>query len=549
MKCAVLVLALAGLAAPSLAAPAVAQSGVQGRILVIPFEGGGDPRGSWLGEGVAMLLADDLNGLGGDAITRDERVRTFTRLQVPPLATLARGTIVKVGQLVGATTVVTGRLKLSGEAVVVRAQALRIDTGRLVVTAEQDGPLTDLLTIVERVARRLLPEAKVPSAQLEEQHASLPAFENYVKGLLAGAPKTEVSYLEKAIAREPAFHRARVALARAHADAGNWAKARTAALAVPGEAPAWARAQFLAALAEIQLEQYDAAFGRLKALERREPAPEILNNLGVIQLRREATPQAGRATYYFTKATDADNTQADYYFNLGYAYWLERDLQAAIYWLREAVRRQPADGDAHFVLAAALSDAGSATEAAREKELAVKLSSEYEEWEQQRKPGEGPVPADLERLRAYIEPPGARRADSALVATEQREQREVAAFHLQRGRRLYETEHDREALIDLRRVIFLSPYEAGAHLLVGRIHLRAGRLRDAIDALKIALWSEETVPAHVTLGTAYLRQKDFGAAREEAERALELAPRTAEAERLLEEIARAEAEASQPSGR
>lgn len=541
-----LVACLVGLVLPP---PAAAQDRVQGRILVIPFEGGGDPRGSWLGEGVAILLADDLNGLGGDAIARDERVRTFGRLQVPPLTTLARATIVKVGQLVGATTVVTGRLKLTGDAVVVRAQALRIDSGRVVVTVEQDGPLTDLLAIVERVARRLLPEARVPSEQLEQQHPPLPAFENYVKGLLAGAPETEVGYLEKAIMLEPGFHRARVALARAHADAGSWEAARTAALAVPPEAPVWVRAQFLAAFAEIHLEQHDEAFSRLKSLERREPAPEILNNLGVVQLRREVTPQAGRATYYFTKATDADNTQADYYFNLGYAYWLERDLQAAIYWLREAVRRQPADGDAHFVLAAALDAAGSATEAAREKALAVQLSSEYEEWEQQRKPGEGPVPEHLERLRAYLEPPGARRADSVLVATEQREQREVAAFHLQRGRRLYESENDREALMDLRRVIFLSPYEAGAHLLVGRIHLRAGRLGDAVDALKIALWSEETVAAHVTLATVYLRQKDFAAAREQAERALELAPRTADAERLLEEIARAEAGGSPPSER
>ena len=60
-------------------------------------------RASWLGEGVAVLLADDLNGLGADAIARDERVRAFDRLQVPPQATLTRGTVIKIGQLVGAT--------------------------------------------------------------------------------------------------------------------------------------------------------------------------------------------------------------------------------------------------------------------------------------------------------------------------------------------------------------------------------------------------------------------------------------------------------------
>ena len=50
----------------------------------------------------------------------------------------------------------------------------------------------------------------------------------------------------------------------------------------------------------------------------------------------------------------------DYAFNLGYAYWLEKDSPAAIYWLREAVRRDPGDSDAHFVLSAALQQTGAA---------------------------------------------------------------------------------------------------------------------------------------------------------------------------------------------
>jgi Flp pilus assembly protein TadD len=36
-----------------------------------------------------------------------------------------------------------------------------------------------------------------------------------------------------------------------------------------------------------------------------------------------------------------------------------------VYWLREAVRRNPADGDAHFVLAAALAAQGEPVESAR----------------------------------------------------------------------------------------------------------------------------------------------------------------------------------------
>jgi len=118
----------------------------------------------------------------------------------------------------------------------------------------------------------------------------------------------------------------------------------------------------------------------------------------------------------------------------------------------------------------------------------------------------------------------------------QREQRDLASFHLERGRALFEREQDREAMAELRRVVYLSPYEASAHVLIGTIHLRAGRPADAIDALKIAVWSEETAGGRVALASAHLSMKNLKAAREELERALELDPASDEAKRLLETL-------------
>jgi hypothetical protein len=76
-------------------------------------------------------------------------------------------------------------------------------------------------------------------------------------------------------------------------------------------------------------------------------------------------------------------------------------------------------------------------------------------------------------------------------------------------------------------------YDAQAHLLIGRIHLRAGRPREAIDALKISIWSEETTAARLALAEAYLTAKDEDSARTELERALVLDPQSEEARRLL----------------
>ena len=158
--------------------------------------------------------------------------------------------------------------------------------------------------------------------------------------------------------------------------------------AIPSSSALSPRARFYAATSMLNLERYDDAFETFVGLLPAPGAPDVpgvptraavSNNLGVIQIRRGGSTQAGTAAYFLTKATEADPGEANYCFNLGYAYALDRNHQGAIYWLREALRRDPADADAHFVLAAGLQATGSVVEAGRERDLARQLSSRYEE--------------------------------------------------------------------------------------------------------------------------------------------------------------------------
>jgi tetratricopeptide (TPR) repeat protein/TolB-like protein len=506
------------------------------RVLVMPFENvTRDSRIFWLGEASAVLVADDLNALGISAITREERRRAFERLQVPPAAALTDATVIRIGQLVGASQVVVGSLELSNDTLVVRARSIALEAGRVQTDAVERGPMSDLFAIFERVARRIAPASTRSSEDVQRQHPPMAAFENYIKGLLAETPATEVAYLNAALRLAPAFHRARLALWDVYVEQGDHAHALEAVRPVPADSPWARRARFLAGLSQLNLKKYDEAFDTFKALADAAPDAAVLNNLGVVQIRRATiTPQTGQPAYYFDKAADSDPDDPDYVFNLGYAYWLNGDTQGAIYWLRETVRRNPADGDAHFLLGTALLAGGNTAEASREKELARRLSSTYAEWD--KRPASDAVPKGLERVKSDVELPHARRIETTLATSEQRDQRELAAFHLDRGRRLFQQENDREAIVELNRALYLSPYDADAHLLLGRIHLRNGRTRDAIDALKISLWSQETPQAHVALGEAYLLAKDAAAARTEAERALALDPASADAKQLLQRL-------------
>lgn len=514
------------------AAPTFPLSAAQ-RTLVVPFDNiKREGRIFWLGEASAVLLTDDLNAVGANAITRQERQQAFERLQVPPVAALTDATVIRIGQLVGAARVVVGSLQMEGDVLVVRARSITLDTGRVLVDVTERGPLPELFTIFERIAHRIAP-SPVSSEKVAGQQPPVAVFEDFIKGLLAGTPATAINYLSSALKQQPSFDRARLALWEVFADQGDHEQALAAVTPVTA-ASQWARqARFLSGVSQLHLKKYDDAFATFNALAESQPTPTVLNNLGVVQLRRGATPQTGVPTYFFTKAAEADPGDEDYVFNLGYAYWENRDPPGAVYWLREAVRRNPADGDAHFVLAAALAAQGEIAESTRERELARRLSSTYDAMA--RRPGGEIVPKGLERVKNEVELPHAR-LETRLAANEQRDQEQLARFHVDRGRRLFERENDREAVVELNHALYLSPYLAEGHLLLGRIHLRNGRIAEAISAFKVAAWSAESAEAHALLGEAYRQAKDLVAARAEAERALALDPASKDARQLLEKL-------------
>ena len=123
----------------------------------------------------------------------------------------------------------------------------------------------------------------------------------------------------------------------------------------------------------------------------------------------------------------------------------------------------------------------------------------------------------------------------------QRQQRDLARFYLERGRRFGEQENDRDAESELTRALYLAPYDAEAHLLLGRSYLRTGRLREAIDEFKVSIWSEDTAAARVALAEAYLEARDLAAALAEAQRALVLDPKSLHAQKLIERLRQAPA--------
>src|SRR5687767_8574559 len=141
------------------------QSPVAGRPrpLVLPFSvtveapvPGGEGAAFWLGEAAAILLADELDARGHPALSRSDRVEAFARLQLPLVTTLTRATMLRVAELVGATELVVGEVRL-GTRMTVKARVIAVDAARQRQEIVEEGSGTDIYAIFERVAARLMP--------------------------------------------------------------------------------------------------------------------------------------------------------------------------------------------------------------------------------------------------------------------------------------------------------------------------------------------------------------------------------------------------------
>jgi len=502
----------------------------------MPFENGThEPRFNWLAEGCAAALTDELSALGAQALSRDDRLRALEHLRIPPTATLSEATIIRIAQIVAADQVLVGSFAVNGSTLTLRVTPLRLDTGRRFPEIAVSGPLNDFFALFGNIARLLLPDATASAPDMERIHPPLAAFEQLIKGSVAESPATQIVFLKEALRYSPGYQRARLALWEVYSGQGDHRQALEIARQVPVTDPLSRRARFAAALSLIHLGRHSEAIGELGVLNGEKSDAALLNDIGVAQLRRGTNGVESTAAEFFSRAIAANPSDPDLTFNLGYASWLAHETLAAVRWLRETVRRNPADDAAHWVLGVALQASANAAEGQREKELAKRLSSKYAEWDK-KQPGTSALPPNLERLKIDLDATGQPRVDEAIAAAEQRDQREQAAYHVESGRRLYQAQRDAEAIGELRRAIYLSPYDREAHLLLGRAYLRGGQMADAIDELKISIWSDDRVDARLALAEAYVQARNADAARSELQTVLTREPSNANAKALLEKI-------------
>jgi len=532
---------------------ASSESSQQGIYLVFPFENAGaSPRLDWLGEGLEELTIQRLSAAGQQVYSHAGRTGELERSGLPPNAKLSRASMLRIAQNLDADFVVFGRFTSDGQSLSVESQILRVNPARLLAAVRETGPLDSLMDLHLRLLWRLLSaNDHTYSRSLEEfskaqRPLRLDAFEHYARGLLAIDDDARLRELREAARLEPEWPDPDFAIADAYYARHDCDSALIWFAKVPKSHDRYVEAVFATGVCRLQMNQPDRAeevFTSLQEALRNNlvsgaDLPEILNNLALARARQG---KAQAAMSDLRRAAELDPDEDDYPFNLGLLALGASEFAAAADYFREASGREPDSAENRALTILSLEKAGKKAEADEERESAGETfgPDALPVIHLDAKDPKKDVLTRLERVRTEMDTTALRleivsAGDAANAAAAAGA--DTPAAHIRRGRQELSAGRVDAAESEFRAALGSDAGNASAHNGLAEVYRRRGKLDDSAKELQASLEIRDSAAVRTTLARVYLAQKKPEMARVEAERALKLAPKYADAKELLEHL-------------
>jgi Flp pilus assembly protein TadD len=233
------------------------------------------------------------------------------------------------------------------------------------------GPLEALGRLTGELAAELVSGVPEPGATLVP--TPFPALRALGEGLVARDPAARVEGARRALQLAPADPDSALALARLLYDAGRHDEARGALSGLAAGERFERERRFLDGACLLALGRYADADILFAELAARDATAAVLANRAAARLR--VLPGRNGATVLLRQALDKAPFATDLAFGLGWAHFVEGDLDDAVYWLRDAVRYAPSDARARLALSWALRGTAHAEEAEEQWRAAAALDA------------------------------------------------------------------------------------------------------------------------------------------------------------------------------
>ncbi len=507
-------------------------------ILVFPFENQSSSSDlGWISEAFAQVFSWRMQGPGRYALGRSELNGAYQLAGIPPDATLTLASEYKVAETLGVDWAVTGSFKVANNIISARAQILNMPDLRLTPAVETSAPLTDMISMQTRMVWQLLKEydAGFQTSEIDFQsrfrNLRPDSFENYIRGILANDGPAKVKFLETAAQLDSTDHRPDFALGQYYFRKQAYARSAVWLAKLDPTDPDYLTSIFLDGVDDFFLGRYPLAEAAFETLSRQMPLGEVWTNLGVVQ---ERLGRARDALSSFTKAYQADPTNAAYAFNLGACYSdLEQYKESSIY-LQKAESESPADLGVRTLLAYVLEKTGD-LDAGRSQ---LRWVAEHDGREM------GSLNASILPQPRIQKTYNGKAFRLLWVAVHNSSEVQLAKLppqaqgqgHLTRGESLLKRGLYAEAIRELAEAHSLLPDSGAVHLLLGEAYELEGQHQLAIAQFHAALGLVDSAVAHQWLAHAYLSLRQYPEAQVEAEEALSLDPHNPDSLRLLQSI-------------
>ena len=380
--------------------------------MVLPFENPTqEPRLTWMREGAAILLSETLAAAGEIVVDREERLQAFDRLQLPASAQRSAAPRRSGSARRSARrSSISGTVAMQGDQLIARARVVRLDTGRLLPEVEARGPLADLFAVFGALAQQIRASPRSPPPRRRSPAADAAGL----RALRQGAGRRNAvdgAGVSRAGAQGRAAIRSRAAgdLGPALRSVGDHQRALDAVSAIRPESRFSREGRFRRALSLMQSEALRrgvagaAAHADAKRHRRRSRTRSASWSCAA---RRRSQP--GRATYYFSQASELDPADGDCSSISATPIGSTRIPRRRSTGCARRCAAIPATATRTSCSAWRCSRPAPTSEATRERELADAAVVEVRGVGERAAAGGDPVPRGLERLHEELMPSRAR---------------------------------------------------------------------------------------------------------------------------------------------
>lgn len=347
------------------------------KMIVFPLEVSSDSEElSWLAEGIALSISNQISGPSVQALGRKERLSAFESLDLPPGAALSRASAIRVAQRVHADKIVLGRFSGESANLKISIRVLDLKTMKFSGEMSANGPLSALPEMENELSWLILGNAGIEPALSREAFAKrtrrIPndAYSSYVQSLNAPTEREKLRLLLKAVGVWGEFTAAHYDIGRIYFRLGDCVNAMRHLPSGSGMDNPGPESDFMRGTCLLLQGFNDQAIETLEQAARTARTLPVLNNLGAAYLRKGEPDSARRFLMEAAKLSPADSAVS---INLAIAGYKGGNILEACDVLENAVNAHPKNGMLHFVLGFLFKERGEEEKAAAQIEKAGRL--------------------------------------------------------------------------------------------------------------------------------------------------------------------------------